>query len=126
MPHEAPPPYEDTSPPSTPRPTYFPGERGCQDCRHEASSPPPYRALPRRAPQRPVNSVERLYRKMSSYNAVKWGMAMLCLGASAAVMKRFPASSLRPFLIYLVSIVSSTPRFFVLVLFLRPHRFRPG
>lgn len=102
-PNDAPPPYDDVTPPA---PAYRPGER-CENC----ARPPPYRApspLPSLSPpvmRGPVNPVEKLYNKVNSFNTVKWVSAMVCLGASAAVLRRFPASSLRPFLIYLVSIV---------------------
>ncbi|MBE3046853.1 hypothetical protein IMZ48_30860 [Candidatus Bathyarchaeota archaeon] len=116
-PHDAPPPYQEIPLPTAPRPTHSHGERcpHCQNCRHGQIPPPPPPRAPLRPPPLPVNPVERLYKRVNSVQSWRWSSAVLCLGTSAALLARFPSSTLRPLLIYLVSIVSLPPPSFCLV-----------
>lgn len=111
---EAPPPYEHVS---LPLPTYHRDSGDHGDENH--ASPPSYQTLLQRARRQSANPVEKLYHRVNSTNAVKWAAAMVCLGTSVAVLLKFPTSSLRPFLLYLIAVVRQLCRPFL------PQTHRP-
>ena len=105
---DAPPPYQEAPPSVAARPPYPTREScpHCQNCRHGQLPPqPPPQVRAQAQPRHRPNSVERLYNTLDSCNFYKWYASMACLGTSAAMLAKFPGSTLRPFLIYLISIV---------------------